>query len=155
MGRRRSPRPGRTDDEWRSRWRTDRGSGDESRSRAEACSPAVHDAGACRAFVHAIRNPLNGARLHAVFLQRKLEGSCAEDDVIDAVNHIIQEIDAAARLAEELEDSGSTERPALRHTKSVQQAAHDAPDERRKDGKYDDHVPEDERCHAEACSGRR
>lgn len=154
MSRRRFPSLDREDGERPARGTSEECSGEEQRA-AGGCTTADHDGNVSRAFVHAIRDPLNGARLHATFLQRKLERWCAEDDLLESVDLVIREIDAAARLVHDIEGSLLMDRSTLHRLTPMPQAAHDASYEHRKDGKHDDHVPEDERYHPEACSGRR
>jgi signal transduction histidine kinase len=58
-----------------------------------------------RSFVHAIREPLNGARLHLVFLERELARLGASEQALDAAGVIADEIDRAAALVRELENA--------------------------------------------------
>jgi signal transduction histidine kinase len=106
------------------------------------------------AFVHAIRNPLNGARLHASFLERKLECEGAEDEVLDVLRYIKDEIDSAARLVAELDESARVARTVPPFVSRVQQKTHCVSQEQREDDEHDDHAAEVEH-RAETCSGRR
>jgi nitrogen-specific signal transduction histidine kinase len=55
-----------------------------------------------RQFAHSIRNPLNGARLHLVFLERELGLLGASRDAIESARVIGEEIDRIAGLLAEL-----------------------------------------------------
>src|SRR5690606_35403609 len=58
-----------------------------------------------REFAHAVRKPLNGARLHLIFLERELGRLGASDDANEAARVIGEEIDRIAELVRELVDT--------------------------------------------------
>lgn len=71
------------------------------------CEPTAH----VRRFAHAVRNPLNGARLHLVFLERELARLGASADAIESARVIDDEIDRIAQLVRELVEA-PVEQPA-------------------------------------------
>ena len=60
--------------------------------------PSAH----VRRFAHAVRNPLNGMRLHLVFLERELARLGASSEAIDSARVIDEEIDRVAQLVRDL-----------------------------------------------------
>jgi signal transduction histidine kinase len=56
---------------------------------------------AARALAHDVRNPLNGAMLHATFVERELMDLGAAEDLMDAVGTIKAEIRRVAELLDE------------------------------------------------------
>jgi nitrogen-specific signal transduction histidine kinase len=64
-----------------------------------------------RRFAHAIRNPLNGARLHLVFLERELARLGASRDAMDSAHVIGEEIDRIADLVTELTSRRAPAKP--------------------------------------------
>jgi signal transduction histidine kinase len=71
----------------------------------------LRDAQDLRRFVHAIRNPLNGARLHLIFIERELARLGASSDSLDAAHVIGEEIDHIATLVRDLLEAPAEPRP--------------------------------------------
>lgn len=93
----------------RARWL---GSGEDEAQRSAALREPCEPTSELRRFAHAIRNPLNGARLHLVFLERELARLRASRDAMDSAHVIGEEIDRIAELVSEL--TSRRERPKPR-----------------------------------------
>ncbi|HEY6558618.1 MAG TPA: HAMP domain-containing sensor histidine kinase [Polyangiaceae bacterium] len=75
---------------------------------------------AARALAHDVRNPLNGAMLHATFLERELIDLGAAEDLMDAVGTIKAEIRRVAELLDEFVEAPlPLQRPRARVPVSV------------------------------------
>jgi signal transduction histidine kinase len=67
-----------------------------------ALDPAGYGVEQIRSFAHAVRNPLNGARLHLVFLERELAQLGGSPDALESARVIGAEITRIAELLAEL-----------------------------------------------------
>jgi nitrogen-specific signal transduction histidine kinase len=65
----------------------------------------AYDHETIRKFAHTLRNPLNGARLHLLFLERELNGLGASADALDSARLIDAEISRIAELLKALVES--------------------------------------------------
>jgi signal transduction histidine kinase len=90
----------------RSAGNVEQGAPDRTESERSICGmPAGYDGEQIRKFAHALRNPLNGARLHLLFLQRELDVLGASADALDSARVIDSEIGRIAELLSELLES--------------------------------------------------
>lgn len=85
--------------------------GAESATQGCVRQPGMGD---IRNFAHAVRNPLNGARLHLVYVERELAKLGAAPDTLQAARVIDEEIGRIAELVSELVEARSSARSRSR-----------------------------------------